>query len=121
MIEPTVLINEESGEITASPEGVRLAIREYWKSLYKKLEEMQEVEREWLNSETAKKFQAQAEDKPFEWRRNVDLDQLQAFLRKGNHTPSPGPDGWEKWTVTLLSDKGLTLVLKLLQQTIDVN
>jgi len=35
------------------------------------------------------------------------------MLRKGNHRPSPGPDGWEKWCVKNLSDDALTLVLDL--------
>ena len=35
------------------------------------------------------------------------------MIRRGNSKPSPGSDGWEKWTVKLLSNDTLNLVLDL--------
>jgi hypothetical protein len=42
------------------------------------------------------------------------VDDFRAMIRRGNHRPAPGPDGWEKWLIKNLSDYALGLVLDLL-------
>ena len=50
---------------------------------------------------------------PFIWPIKASLADFRAMLRWGNSKPSPGPDGWGKWTIKLLSDDMLSLVLDL--------
>ena len=38
---------------------------------------------------------------------------FRSMLRKGNPRPAPGPDGWEKWWVKILSDRTISLVVNL--------
>ncbi|KAK4703706.1 hypothetical protein P7C70_g2510, partial [Phenoliferia sp. Uapishka_3] len=120
-VQPVVITSEDRGELIADPAGVRSGIRTYVKELYKKVVEVPE-ERPWLTSAAAAHFQAEAEKDPFQWPpKKLQLPEYRALLRKGNRAPSPGPDGWEKWSLLLLSDKALTLPLKLLNVTLATN
>ncbi|KAF5368760.1 hypothetical protein D9615_010404 [Tricholomella constricta] len=55
---------------------------------------------------------------PFSWPKPLDLPTLRSLLSWGNARPTPGPDGWEKWFVKLLSDRALSIVLRLTNYTI---
>lgn len=52
-------------------------------------------------------------EEPFHWPRKATLADFRAMIRRGNHSPSPGPDKCEKWTIKALSDDTLSLVLDL--------
>jgi hypothetical protein len=51
---------------------------------------------------------------PFIWPKLANVGDFRAMIRRGNHRPAPGPDGWEKWLIKNLSDYALGLVLDLL-------
>ncbi|SCZ90036.1 BZ3500_MvSof-1268-A1-R1_Chr9g10684 [Microbotryum saponariae] len=67
-----------------------------------------------MNTESSRKFREATQRDPFVWPRPLMLSDLRALLGKGNREPSPGPDRWEKWTVTILGDQAMSFVLALL-------
>ncbi|KAF9058035.1 hypothetical protein BJ165DRAFT_1360880, partial [Panaeolus papilionaceus] len=67
----------------------------------------------WLTSKSVVEVKARVTLNPFQWPRKTSLDDFRAMIRRGNHSPSPGPDRCEKWTIKALSDSALSLVLDL--------
>ncbi|KAK4695423.1 hypothetical protein P7C70_g8552, partial [Phenoliferia sp. Uapishka_3] len=121
MVQPTVVINQTTGKIVAKATGVRNEMRNYWSDLYEK-EELEESDKPWMTCDAAKRFQSGAKEDPFVWPpKNLDLARYRFMLNRGNRKPSPGPDGWEKWCLALLSDRALTLPLKLLSHIVNTN
>ncbi|KAK4703868.1 hypothetical protein P7C70_g2343, partial [Phenoliferia sp. Uapishka_3] len=121
MVQPTVVIDEATGEITAKPSEVRNKKRDYWSGLYEK-EPLDDSPKPWMHCDAAKGFQEGAAADPFIWPpTNLDLTRYRYILTRGNRRPSPGPDGWEKWCLALLSDRALGLPLKLLKRIVNDN
>ncbi|KAK4703482.1 hypothetical protein P7C70_g2734, partial [Phenoliferia sp. Uapishka_3] len=120
-VQPAVITDEATGTLVADPEGVRSGIRSYVKNLYTKALDIP-PDRPWLQSEAAARFQEGAVGDPFLWPPNeLGITQYRAVLRKGNRAPSPGPDGWEKWALLLLTDESLAIPLGLLNTTLQSN
>lgn len=52
-------------------------------------------------------------DDLFVWPLKASLSDFHTMLRRGNSKPSPGLDGWEKWTIKSFSDETLSLMLEM--------
>jgi len=86
--------------------------REYFSRLYDH-SRVPDLPKPWLDTPSVKEVRSCVTDDPFIWPIKASLADFRAMLRRGNSKPSPGPDGWEKWTIKSLSDDTLSLVLDL--------
>ncbi|KAF8168377.1 hypothetical protein B0H34DRAFT_670556 [Crassisporium funariophilum] len=67
----------------------------------------------WLLTKSVVEVKQRILKDKFQWPKKATLADFCALMRRGNHTPSPGPDRWEKWTLKALSDDALSLILDL--------
>lgn len=113
-------VNTAGGALTSDPEKVKEETSRFFADFYAKKNNVP-ADRPWLNSAAGARIRVKTAADPFVWPQQLTLDRLRAQLRRGNRKPSPGPDGWEKWAVLLLSDRALTIVLKLLNYMLQNN
>jgi hypothetical protein len=103
---------DDPEKLVCDPEGVKSTTREYFSRLYDH-SRVPELPKPWLDTPSVKEVRSRVTDDPFIWPIKASLADFRAMLRRGNNKPSPGPDGWEKWTIKSLSDDTLSLVLDL--------
>ncbi|KAF8972557.1 hypothetical protein BDZ97DRAFT_1722685, partial [Flammula alnicola] len=104
-------------DVVTGPDRIKTATREYFQALYKRTARPPQ-DKPWLQTPSVQQISARTAQQPFTWPQALDLPNLRALLKKGNSRPCPGPDGWEKWFVKLLSDSALKILLKLLNYII---
>jgi hypothetical protein len=99
-------------KLICDPEGVKATTREYFMRLYDHTR-VRNLPKPWLKTKSVVEVKHRVLNDMFQWPRKATLADFRAMIRRGNHSPSPGPDKWEKWTIKALSDKALMLVLDL--------
>src|ERR1700683_808051 len=111
---PTALNTlDGSGEVVTEPEKVKEVTRNYFQGLYHH-SNPPKLPKLWMQSPSVNEVKDNVTQDPFLWPRLANTDDFQAMIRRGNHRPAPGLDGWEKWIIKNLSDFTLSLVLDLL-------
>ena len=103
---------DDPGKLVCNPEGVKSITRDYFTRLYDH-SRVPELPKPWLNTPSVAEVRRRVVADRFEWPRRASLADFRAMLRRGNNSPSPGPDKWEKWTIKSLSDDALCLILDL--------
>ena len=103
---------DDAEKLVCNPEGVKSTTREYFSRLYDH-SRVPDLPKPWLDTPSVKEVRSRVTEDPFIWPIKASLADFRAMLRRGNSKPSPGPDGWEKWTIKSLSDDTLSLVLDL--------
>lgn len=103
---------DDTDKLICDPEGVKSTTQEYFLRLYDH-SRVPDFPNPWLDIPLVKEVRSCVTDDPFVWPIKASLSDFRAMLRRGNSKPSPGPDGWEKWTIKSLSDSMLSLVLDL--------
>ena len=103
---------DDADKLICDPEGVKSMTREYFSRLYDQ-SQVPDLLKPWLDTPSVKEVRSCVTDDPFVWPIKASLSDFCAMLRCGNSKPSPGPDGWEKWTIKSLSHSTLSLVLDL--------
>jgi hypothetical protein len=102
-----------SGDVATEPDKVKEITRDYFQGLYHH-NDPSDLLKPWLSSPSVTIVKNKVAQDPFIWPKLANVDDSRAMLRRGNHRPAPGPDGWEKWLVKNLSDSALCLVMDLL-------
>ncbi|KAI0039606.1 hypothetical protein FA95DRAFT_1503927, partial [Auriscalpium vulgare] len=116
---PLALVDPDNPSlILTDPPAVKSATRDYFSRLYHHDDIPADTDKPWLQTHSVEAIRQRTAADPFQWPRPMSLSELRCLLRKGNQRPSPGPDKWEKWFVTHLSDTALTIVLELLNYEI---
>ena len=103
---------DDAEKLVCNPKGVKSTTREYFSRLYDH-SHVPDLPKPWLDTPSVKEVRSRVTEDPFIWPIKASLADFRAMLRRGNSKPSPGPDGWEKWTIKSLSDDTLSLVLDL--------
>ena len=103
---------DQPERLVCNPEGVKKTTQEYFRWLYDH-SQTPDMPKPWLLSPSVTKVCQHVSSDPFIWPRKASLADFRAMLHRGNHRPTPGPDGWGKWTIKALSDKALSLVVDL--------
>ncbi len=103
---------DDPEKLVCDPQGIKATTREYFMRLYDHTR-IPNLPKPWLHTESVVQVKSRVEKEPFHWPRKATLADFCAMIRRGNHSPSPGPDRWEKWTIKALSDDALSLVLDL--------
>jgi hypothetical protein len=102
-----------SGEVITEPDKVKQITRDYFQGLYHH-EDPPDLPKPWMQSPSVTQVKDRVASNLFIWPRLANVDDFRAMVRRGNHRPAPGPDGWEKWIIKNLSDYALSLVMDLL-------
>jgi hypothetical protein len=103
---------DDSDKLVCDPEGVKATTREYFTRLYDHTR-IPSLPKPWLITKSVVEVKQRVLNDKFQWPKKATLADFRALMRRGNHTPSPGPDRWEKWTLKALSDNALSLILDL--------
>jgi len=103
---------DDPERLVCDPEGVKSTTRDYFTRLYDH-SQVPDLPKPWLSTPLVKEIKDRLADDPFIWPVQASLSDFRAMLRRGNCKLSPGPDGWEKWTIKSLSDDTLNLVFEL--------
>ena len=103
---------DDPERLICDPKGVKSTTRDYFTRLYDH-SRVPDLPKPWLDTPSVKEVKDRLAVDPFVWPVQASLSDFRAMIRRGNSKPSPGPDGWEKWTVKSLSDDTLNLVLDL--------
>lgn len=103
---------DDPDQLICDAEGVKTETAAYFSRLYDH-SRIPSMPKPWLETPSVREVKERVLKDPFSWPRQASLDDFRSMLRRGNHRPAPGPDGWEKWVVKALSDRALSLVLDL--------
>ena len=76
------------------------------------------VDKPWMDTPSSHRFQEKSRQRPFEWPRSIEVNDLRAMMTKGNDSPSPGPDNTEKWAIKHSGRNWLGLVVRLMNYVI---
>jgi hypothetical protein len=124
---PPLLMKSTSADnrtrtIYASTPNDRLDVfTDYYSNLYADTD-LPDSQKEWMTSTAARHIQDKTGgENTMEWPKLLGLGDLRKILGRGNPKPSPGPDGWEKWALRHTEDDFLTLVMSLLNYTLQHN
>jgi hypothetical protein len=111
---PTAVnVLDGSGDVVIQPEKVKDIMRDYFQELYHH-NDPPNVLKPWMQSPSVTDVKDSLSRDPFIWPKLANVNVFRAMIRRGNHRPAPGPDGWEKWLIKNLSDHTLSLVMDLL-------
>ncbi|KAF5382556.1 hypothetical protein D9615_002847 [Tricholomella constricta] len=106
--------------IFTGPENVKTITQQYFSNLYHRTPRPPQ-DKPWIRTPSVRGVTDRVLTDPFNWPQLLDLSTLRSLLGRGNARPTPGPDGWEKWFVKLLSDRALNIVLALANYTISTS
>ncbi|KAF5379464.1 hypothetical protein D9615_006597 [Tricholomella constricta] len=103
--------------IFTGTDHVKSITTQYFSRLYHRTPRAPQ-EKPWMDSPSVRTIAQRTAAEPFVWPQLLDLPNLRSLLSRGNARPTPGPDGWEKWFIKHLSDRALSIVLRLTNYTI---
>ncbi|KAF5376641.1 hypothetical protein D9615_007876 [Tricholomella constricta] len=112
---PLALSSDPSSDpelIFTGPEHVKSITQQYFTDLYHRTPRPSQ-DKPWMDTPSVRSIAARTTRDPFPWPQPLDLGTLRVLLSRGNARPTPGPDGWEKWFVKRLSDRALSIILRL--------
>ena len=98
-------------ELITEPNAVKRVTKD-WSKLYKQ-QDTPDAPKPWIDTPSVTEVQKRVEQEPFNWPVSASVADFRAMLRMGNHRPTPGPDGWEKWCIKNSSDDMLSLIVDL--------
>ncbi|SCV73689.1 BQ2448_6119 [Microbotryum intermedium] len=100
---------------------VKQTTKDYFEQLFGKDPDGIRADRPWMDSRAADRFKAEAIDDPFIWPQLIEIHNFRRLLHKGNQSPSPGPDGVEKWVLAEMDESDLEVIRKLLSFVLSNN
>ena len=102
----------EPDKLLTGPREIKAATVSYYQQLYHRTPRPPQ-NKPWMTTPSVRQVANSISSAPFCWPQTLDHHHLRLLLRKGNARPTPGPDGWEKWFIKILSDSALSIILKL--------
>jgi hypothetical protein len=78
-----------------------------------------DIHKPWMDSEASHKFRLRTEKDPFQWPKQMSVQDLKTQLKTGNRSPAPGPEEWEKWPLLRTGDAWLSLITRLVNYIIE--
>jgi len=101
-IAPSIITRIDSDgteETVCDEEQVKRAYNEHFQTIFRrdKVPAEHGIQKPWLNSDKARHFRQEAEQNHMTWPPKIDETLVKTVLSRGTQTPSPGPDGCEKW------------------------
>ena len=109
--------DHEPDKILTGPHEIKVATVDYYQHLYSRTSRPLQ-DKPWMITPSVHQVADSVSSTPFLWPQTLDHHHLRLLLRRGNARPTPGPDGWEKWFIKILSDSALSVVLKLVNYII---
>lgn len=103
--------------LVTGKDAVHSRVRAYFSGLLHS-KDLSHFSKPWMEDEVF--LQRFATSEPFVWPRALNLSDLDVVLRGGRRSPSPGPDGCEKWWFSLLpkDHPARCLLLRLLNYSV---
>ncbi|KAK8844662.1 hypothetical protein IAR55_006511 [Kwoniella newhampshirensis] len=114
---PLILTDVEKREYTSEPRRYVKTIRAHFKNTVVR-EDPPSVDKPWLDSQASRRFRAETKRTPLEWPKLVTPEDVSRLLLRGNPTPAPGPEGWEKWALARSGTRFLGVITKLINYMI---
>ncbi|KAF5385006.1 hypothetical protein D9615_001212 [Tricholomella constricta] len=98
--------NDSFENLVTGPRQITHTTVQYFEALYHR-QTRPPQEKPWTQTPSVTNIARKVDNNPFPWPQLLHLADLKQLLRSGNRRPTPGPDGWEKWWFTVLSDSAL--------------
>ena len=120
-IQPMPGLEESEPQFAADPQDRLRAFTDYYRNLLTQASPPQQDQaKPWMSTEASARFRSAVANArtPLVWPKPMTMDNLTSLLRRGNPHPSPGPDGWEKWTLRHAPNSFLNRILALANYTI---